>query len=131
MSLAMMFADFWLSGEWGTIPPPPGSIDYLMPAGAVDVPPTHQQVAGHSRVSGVASTDGVATTMTITHNMAISAADLARDFPDVEFEPADSDFNALNLFVLSKSANAVVVQFTSGTLTSFGFRVLRPPSKTK
>lgn len=131
MSLGLMFADFWLSGLWGLIPPPPGSVVYMLPAGGVDVPPTVQQTAGHSRVSGEATTDGAATTITLTHNLGISAADLARDFPDVDLTSADEDFNALNAFTQTKGANSVVIHVDAGTIASFRFRIERPTTLTR
>ena len=53
--------------------------------------------------------DGAATSVTITHNMVVSAADLALGLPIVNFEPKDANFALVAPFVSSKTANTVVI----------------------
>lgn len=63
------------------------------------------------RVSVNVTTDGTATSLTITHNMAVSAADLNQAMPEVSFEPLTSNFLSLALQVSGKAANLLGLTF--------------------
>lgn len=86
---------------------------FLNPATGA-VPPTAAQVAAQSEVVCTLTTDGTLTTQTITHNMNISAADLALGYPHVLIEPGNAASFGTFLPVINntgtgKTANTVVL----------------------
>jgi hypothetical protein len=93
------------------------TINWTNPAtGAVT--PTALQVANQDSVIVDLTTDGVTTTQTLTHNLNISAADLALGMPDVTFEPESASANStlipwMNPATPAKSANAVILTFAA------------------
>lgn len=61
--------------------------------------------------------DGTSTSIVITHNLGMSPAELAADFPRVQFEPIAA--NAPSHFVSARATNTVTVGF-NGTFLSGG-----------
>jgi hypothetical protein len=67
---------------------------------------------GHNELTATVTPALYDTTITITHNMAISAADLTSGFPEVVLTPLAVAFNTSAPFVSSRTANTVVVTVT-------------------
>lgn len=105
------------------------TINFLNPAtGAVS--PTAAQVAAQNEVIVDVTTDGVTVTQTITHNLGISAADLALGYPHVLYEPESLHaFDTLQLFMNpatpAKTANTVILTF-SAVAARFLLTISRP-----
>jgi hypothetical protein len=77
-------------------------------------------------------TDGVATTFTVTHNLNISAADIAAGFPDILIENnSPTGIPATLLPLITRpiaSGNAVVLTF-AGVAATFRLKIKRPYSQ--
>jgi hypothetical protein len=87
------------------------TFNWLWPAtGAAG--PTAAQVQNQNSVIVDVTTDGAATTFTVTHNLGISAADIALGFPNINIEPnSASGIPATLLLVITRpiaSGNAVI-----------------------
>lgn len=92
------------------------TIAWLKPAtGAVD--PTAAAVAAMNETIVNLTSDGTLTTQTLTHNMNISAADLALGYPHVTLEPGNaaafSTFLPVINLTTGKTANTVVITFAA------------------
>jgi hypothetical protein len=105
------------------------TINFLNPAtGAVT--PTAAQVANQDSVIVDITTDGVTVTQTITHNLNISAADIALGYPDITIEPNSPTGIPATLLILitrAVTANAVVLTFAAVAAT-FRLKIKRPHS---
>lgn len=103
------------------------TLNWLWPAtGAAN--PTAAQVANQDSVVVDVTTDGTATTETLTHNLNISAADIALGFPHINIEPnSPSGIPATLLIVITRpvTANAVVLTFAA-VVGTFRVSILRP-----
>lgn len=105
----------------------PATVTYESPiAGATA--PTATQAYGHNEV--VASVTAVLydVAATITHNMGLTAAEVAAGFPEVQIEP--KILPASQPFVATYGANSVVLTL-NGTADQFRVRIKRPQSKFK
>lgn len=103
-------------------------LNWLWPAtGATG--PTAAQVANQDSAVVDVTTDGAATTTTLTHNLNISAADLANGRPNVSIiANGASGIPATLLIVQSTTtANAVVLTFAA-VVGTFRVRIERPHS---
>ena len=102
--------------------------NYLNPAtGAAS--PTAAQVFNQDSVVVDCTTDGVITTFTLTHNLNVSAADIALGYPEVFIEPnSPTGIPATLLILITRpiaSGNAVV--FTCAAVAAtFRVRIKRP-----
>jgi hypothetical protein len=104
------------------------TINWTYPAtGATS--PTAAQVANQSEVIVDVTMDGTATSVTLTHNMAISAADLALGFPDVLLEPESVHFGDTMVPYMDpttgKTTNTVVVTLAA-VAGRFKAKIKRP-----
>lgn len=83
-----------------------------------------------NRVNVELTGDGVATGITITHNLGLSPAELAADYPDVGLTPLLS--GAPSWWVTANTANNTQLSF-SGTFsgTFFIAKISRPQSSTR
>lgn len=101
-------------------------LNWLWPAtGATG--PTAAQVENQDSVAVDVTTDGTATTTTLTHNLNISAADLAFGFPDVIITPNGASGIPATLLIVQSttSANAVVLTFAA-VVGTFRVKIKRP-----
>lgn len=102
--------------------------NYLWPAtGAVS--PTAAQVQNQDSVVVDCTTDGVITTFTLTHNLAVSAADITSGFPDIIIEPnSPTGIPATLLILVTRpiaSGNAII--FTCAAIAAtFRVKIKRP-----
>lgn len=95
----------WLQTH-GTIKGGVDAVAFLYPS---STPPALGDGLTHNMVIAQVTPDGAATSVTITHNMVVSAADLALGLPNVNFEPQDANFALVAPFVSSKTADTVVI----------------------
>lgn len=107
---------------------------YLSPVAGLTAP-TAAQAYGHNEVSADVN-KGLSgdTTVTITHNMAISAADITAGFPEVCMEPTALSFYSALYFVSSITTNTVVLTGATGggtTGANLRVRIKRPNSLEK
>ena len=86
-----------------------------------------------NEVVAAATGDGASTTLTITHNLALTAQELAASWPEVKFEPQVS--GAPSGWTISKTSNTVIVGFSAVQATSIGVfqlvRITRPYGPTR
>lgn len=94
-------------------------------------PPTQyfESTVRFNKVSAEVQGDAASTSVVVTHNLGLSAAELAADFPDVNFEPIVT--GAPSWWVSARATNTVTIgfsaTFTNGT--TFGVvKVSRPLS---
>lgn len=90
--------------------------------------PTLAQSSRVNAVSAVITGDGAGTTFTVTHNLNISTADLAKGFPYVDTEVLLAAGNTAAAIVTTKTANTVVFTCTAFTGAGLRVRVQRPNS---
>jgi hypothetical protein len=90
--------------------------------------PTAAQAAQFNELRGVVTGDGATASITFTHNMGISAADLARGLPHVDSEILLAAGYTAAAFIASKTANTVVFTNTAFTGAGLRIRVSRPNS---
>ena len=104
----------------------PGS---TTPAPPTQAPPTVPGVPSSVRfnqVTALLTGDGAATSVTITHNLQMSAAELAIYWPEVRFEPIIANPPS-GFWVEARAANTVTVGFTGTSPSAFGLvRIARP-----
>ena len=108
------------------------SIAWLDPAtGAVD--PTAAQVAQQSTVTADVTIDGTGTTFTVTHNMALSAADLLLGFPTIVIIPtsvhATDGTGAARIGTIL--TNSFVITFITGVAQTLRLIISRPHTLTR
>jgi len=103
------------------------TLNWLWPAtGAAG--PTAAQVANQDSVVVDVTTDGALMTQTFTHNLNISAADIANGWPDIIIEPNPaSGIPATLLLVVTRpvTANAVILTFAA-VVGTFRLKIKRP-----
>lgn len=103
-------------------------VNYLNPAtGAAS--PTAAQVQNQDSVVVDVTSDGSFTTFTLTHNLNVSAADIALGYPEILIEPnSPTGIPATLLILVTRpiaSGNAVI--FTNaGVAATFRVRIKRP-----
>jgi hypothetical protein len=107
------------------------TIAYEWPSATGATPPTGPVMSKHQMMTAIVTGDGAATTFTITHNLAISAADVTAGFPLVDFEPILAAGITAAPFVASKTTNTVVCTCTAFTGAGLRVRVTRPRSDLK
>jgi hypothetical protein len=116
----------WLLGTSGVLFGA-NTINWLWPAtGAAG--PTAAQVQNQDSVTVDVTTDGVTTTQTLTHNLNISAADIANGFPHILIEPNSATGIPATLLILITrpvTANAVVLTYAAVAAT-FRVSIFRP-----
>lgn len=88
--------------------------------------PTADQAADVNEISGIVTGDGAATAITFTHNLGISATDLARGLPHVDLEVLLAAGYTAAAIISSKTANAVAFTNTAFTGAGLRIRVARP-----
>lgn len=93
------------------------TINWLNPAtGAVS--PTAAQVAAQNEVIVDLTTDGALTSQVLTHNMGISAADIALGRPNISVQPSSALANTtLAYFVSAIAANTITLTFAAVAAT--------------
>ncbi len=97
---------------------------YAIPAAgfaAGATPPTAAQAAGVNEVMGLVTGDGATLSIVFTHNLGISAADLARGLPHVDTEALLAAGITAAPFIASQTANAIT--FTNVAFTGAGLKV--------
>ena len=89
------------------------------PGGATGTTPS-------DKVSGTIVTDGSAVSISVTHNLNMSAADLAAGLPEVYIEPLTQlPFYSGQPYVINKTANFITFGFQATTF-NFRFNIKRP-----
>jgi hypothetical protein len=93
--------------------------------------PTAAQVGNQDSVKATVTTDGAATTFTLTHNLNISAADIANGFPDIGIEPyGATGIPATLLLLITAPVTANAVVFTCAAVVgTFRVKISRPYSQ--
>ena len=100
-----------------------------IPIGAT--PPTAAQAARCSEVAAVYTGAALTTQFTLTTNFELSADDVSRGLPEVEFEALTADYYTENPQIASKTADTVVVNVTGTAATAFlRIRAKRPNTMT-
>lgn len=102
------------------------TINYENPSAGGATPPTAQVMRAHQQMSAIVTGDGAATAFTITHNMNISAAQLALGYPKVEPEVLLAAGYTAAQLITSKTANTVVFSCTAFTGAGLRIRIDRP-----
>ena len=115
---------YWPVATPGTTTPPASS----------SAPPTNPAPPSTVRFNEVAvqlSGDGAATSLVVTHNLGITAGELAQLWPEVRFEPTIAGGIA-GFWVEARAANTVTVGFTGTAVGAYGLlRITRPQSITR
>jgi hypothetical protein len=106
----------------------PGS---TTPASSSQKPPTNPTSSvPYNDVVALLTGDGSSTTVTITHNLELTAAELAQQWPEVDFEPLIPSGPAP--WIIAKAANTVTIGFVGTTLSAFRLvRIRRPLSESR
>jgi len=111
-------------------------VTYEHPIAGLVAPTAAQMAVGYDEVVAQVDVELYDTTITVTHNMQISAADLAAGFPEVDICPLENQVNSAAPFITAANHTANTVVFTvTDPVTQFNalFRVTirRPWSKDK
>ena len=105
-------------------------LNYVYPIAAGGVtPPTAAQMFGKSAVNVEVTAELYDESIVITHNMALSAAQLANDWPDVAPEYPTAAAASSHPRVTARAANTVTIAGLSPGVTIF--KITRPSSLTK
>jgi hypothetical protein len=107
------------------------TLNYENPSAGGATPPTAQVMRAHQQMSAIVTGDNSATTIALTHNMAISAAQLALGYPEVEFEPLLAAGITAAPIVTTKATNTLTVTCTAFTGAGLRIRVKKPWSATE
>ena len=101
------------------------------PAPANQPPPTNLDSSTRfNRVKARLVGDGSTTSVTITHNLGVSTAQLAQDYPEVHFEPLVT--GAPSYWVITRAANSITIGLSATTAATFAVvTILRPFSPSK
>lgn len=75
--------------------------------------------------------DGVSTTVTITHNLELTAQELAADFPEIHGENLIASAPS-GEWILSKTSNTVTLGYSGTSVSTFRLvRIRRPQTATR
>lgn len=88
--------------------------------------PTAAQSKNKNTVNALITGDNAATTFTVTHNWNLTAAQQAAGFPIPQVEPTANAGFAANVFVASKTANAVTFTCVAFNGPLVRIRLTRP-----
>lgn len=85
------------------------TLNYLFPTAGGVTPPTLAEMVGRSLVKVEVTAALYDEAIAITHNMALSAAQLAQDFPQVAFEALSAAAATSSPRVTARAANTITV----------------------
>lgn len=112
------------------------TVTYEYPVAGITAPTANQVARINQVVASVVKTaDGDASAV-VTHSLALSAAQLAQGFPEVELEPVLGNFYTTQPFIAAKATNSVTITLGTGggsgnASAQIRARVRRPTTATK